>query len=153
MSTTTAPAVLAALTSGLAAVLPPTVQVGNASLFRTLRDDVVCVGFAPDAPAIEASQVVADLMGSGRESYDVRSLASSRRPMAGPDADYTAVQQQVFAIKDAAEDFLFTDPQLGGLVMQASLSEWSYTPGLTDQGIVADLAFTVHIEAFRSEQP
>lgn len=148
MSTTTAPAVLAALVAKLPAVLPG-FQVGNAALFRTLADDVVVVGFVPDGAAIEATQALVDMGALAQESYDVHSVASSRRPMASG-ADFTTVQAQVFAAKDAVEDFLLSDPTLGGLVMQAYLSAWTYTPDTTDDGVVADLSFTVHVEAFRS---
>lgn len=148
MSTTTAPAVLAALVAGLPSVLP-TFQVGNAALFRTLADDVVVVGFVPDGAAIDATQAEVDMGGLAQESYDLHSLASSRRSMAAG-FDFATVQAQVFAAKDAVEDYLMADPTIGGLVMRAYLSAWSYTPDTTDEGVVADLAFTIHVEAFRS---
>lgn len=150
MSSTTAPAVIAALVAGVKARLPSTVQVGNASLYRTLADDVVVVGFAPEGAAIEATQTPVVLGGSSQESYDVHSLASSRRPMLMQDADFASAQAQVFAVKDAFEDFLMADPSMGDLVAKSFVSAWSYSPDTTDQGVVADLPITVHIEAFRS---
>ncbi|MFD0902335.1 hypothetical protein [Actinomadura sediminis] len=145
MAASTVPAALDALVGGLRTTLPDVQVVDGPPL--TTNPDVICVGFSgvPGEPAVESTRTREQLAREpDRESYDIACLASSWSGATDP----KPVRDRAYELLDAVAARLGADPTLGGAVMSTRVSAESLIPEQTDQGAVATVTFTVHVDAF-----
>jgi hypothetical protein len=143
----TVPAVLDALTSRWAAALPD-VQVADGQPLDT-QDDLIAVGChdVPGEPAVDSTRTREQLAAEpDRESYDVSCLASSYSGV----ADFKTVRDRVYELANAAAAALADDDTLGGACMSARLISGDLIQERTDQGVVATVRLTVHVDAYTS---
>jgi hypothetical protein len=156
-SSSTIPAVLAALLDTAARALPD-VQVTDGAPTGDVADDIVAIGTTgrEGEVAVQASRAEGVLTTSANaESYDVSCVASSWR---GAETDFAPVRAALFAMLDAIAAELAADPMLGGAATHARMTVTSYFQDqvtVTDAdgapsgaGATATANFTVHVEAF-----
>lgn len=143
----TVPAVLDALVARWRSALPG-VQVSDGQPVTT-ENDLIAVGFHDVAgePAVNSTRTREQLAAQpDRESYDVSCLASS---FTGA-TEFKPVRDRVYELVDAAAADLAEDDTLGGLAMQARLTADDLIQEQTEQGAVATVRFTVHVDAYTS---
>lgn len=107
-------------------------------------DDWLFVGFDGDAPdegneAVSAEQDLMAFAKTKQETAEVTCAVVSRRG----DTDVPSARARAYDIVSDAEDLLRADMSLGGLVMQAIVSEHQYIPVITQGGCKARVVFTV----------
>ncbi len=140
----------------------PVVLAGLVSLFKTasLGDVAVIDGPAYDPPnnflsvgwdrsgqpAVVATNDLQDYGATtGLETYQVSSLLS----FSYDDDEVTVVRERMFAAFEALSAAVAADPQLGGAAMLVRITSYDLTPILLEVGAVADLRFTVTVQASR----
>lgn len=141
----TAPAVLDKLVEVAKTALPD-VQVLDGVVVDT-ADDLLVIGFAAfeGEASVTSTQTPEGLAAQpDREAYDVTCLASSWSGV----KDAKTVRDRAYAIVNGFAEAVAADRRLGGLVMSARVSAQELIQALTDKGVVADVSFTVHIDAF-----
>ncbi|GGV34200.1 hypothetical protein GCM10010182_67600 [Actinomadura cremea] len=141
----TVPAVLDALVARWTEALPE-VQVADGQPVVT-ENDLIAVGLhdVPGEPAVNSTRTIEQLAAQpDRESYDVSCIASS---FTGA-VEFKPIRDRVYELVNAAAGALAADQTLGGLVMVARLTSDDLIQEQTEQGAVATVRFTVHVEAF-----
>lgn len=111
-------------------------------------DKWLFVGFNGDAPdeLNEAATAEQPLMAFARVKGDNGQVVCAVIARRG-DTDITATRADASAVLGAAEDLLRADMQLGGLVMHAYVSAYTYIPVITQAGAKVRYVFTVTYQA------
>ncbi|WP_433233712.1 hypothetical protein [Actinomadura nitritigenes] len=156
-SSSTIPAVLAALLDAVARTLPD-VQVCDGMPVGDVADDIVAIGATgrPGEVAVQASRTGGALTTApDAESFDVSCVASSWR---GAETDFAPVRAGLFAMLDAIAGEIAKDPTLGGATGLARMTVTSFFQeqvGVEDDegtpsgaGAVATAIFTVHCDGW-----
>lgn len=143
----TVPAVLAALQSVVGAALPG-VQVIYGPPLSNLEADYVALAWAGGGnPAVAVAGDHADLRGeSDTESVDVASQIVSWR---GSAEEFPTAVARAYELFDLIFAAISGDPELGVPGATATVADHSFEPVQSDQGPVAVLTFTVHVDAWR----
>lgn len=111
-------------------------------------DKWLFVGFDGGEPTdgIEAATAEQSLMAFARVKGDDGQITCAVIARRG-DTDITATRADASAVLSDAEDLLRTDMQLGGLVMHAFVSTYTYIPVITQAGAKVRVVFTVTYKA------
>lgn len=144
--TSTAPAVIDALVA-LAAGTPSGVQALDGPATQDLQEDVVIIGWSgvQGEPILFNTLTQAQLAAEpDRESYDVLSAISCWRGI----TDFKTVRDRAYELLGELRAGLADDPSLGGAVMEARISAADLTQDQTEAGALAELRFTVHVDAY-----
>ena len=147
MATSTIPAAIAALVSGLPGATGLTgVDVHDGPPMTGEAPDYVCIGFDPVEPltAVEGDQVPASLGNRAREeSYEI---VCSLAAWSG-DTAMSARRARAMQLLAAIEAWLRTNITLGGAVRTAQIASYSLLQEQTDQGASAGVRFRIACSA------
>lgn len=145
------PATLRALEALAQRVLPddPTAEwdrlvIKGQPLDRPSAPDLIVIGYSGDEGSA-VTHTETGYLGSSSQSFDVANMVSVLRG----DPDIDDAIDRVDEILDAYRAELLRDPTLGGVVTMAELTSFELTPLQVTAGALAEMPFTVHVEAFR----
>lgn len=138
------PGFLTELTTQLGTALDG-VQVVDGPPVKYIRAECVAVGITTEDASVESSTAQAGLRAS-RETVDVINLI---RVWSG-NSDLTPLRTRAYALLDAIDQHLRTDPTVAGTVAYARLIGHVYTPARTDEGVGVFLEPRIRVDAFPS---
>ncbi|RBQ21619.1 hypothetical protein DP939_02600 [Spongiactinospora rosea] len=154
----TVPACLRALVAAAERAVPPrivrgrevpvTVVLGQPNVGQMDSDEMVLIAFTgePGDPGVTSNRTQPQgVTAPDRESYDVICLATSWH---GHDDQPLPVLDRTYEMVNALAAELAADGTLGGVVGRTRISTDQLVQVQTEQGAVALLRFTVHVEAF-----
>lgn len=99
-----------------------------------------------DQPAVHVARSIVNAAGTqNSESVDVSNVLSV---WAGNEVG-AEVEAEAFAAFDTFDAALAADLSLGGVVMIATVSTFEYSPMSAAEGQLAQIRFTVHVEAWK----
>ncbi len=129
-------------------VMPAGVQIIDGGTSEA-EVDYVAVGYSEGdngvvGPAVSMEAAVSDeALREAFETYDVLCETSSWTGDDNP----SAARKRVFELYDLANAAVSADPRLGDTVMLTRVSAGNLIQGLSGEGSVASLSFTVHVQA------
>lgn len=143
----TVPAAIGALVSTLTAEPALGALVHDQDDLRNTGNEAVFVGYAGDDDAIVAEGSFRRdglAVDPSREQYSIRCSIGVLNG-ANSTANARARTYELFAVVGKS---LAADKTLGGVVLSASLGDWSFSVPETDAGAVSTLTFNVEIDAY-----
>jgi hypothetical protein len=137
---------LLALTAAFSAAAPTGWTVVDRRPYDPRRRFLAVGWDNSDQPAVHVARGFTSAAGTqNTESVDVTNLLSL---WAGNELKVDA-EAEAFAAFDVFDQALAADLQLGDAAMLASISTYEYQPAQAAEGVLAQIRFTVHVEAWK----